>query len=172
MNATKATESIWIKLHIHPQRYLICSIYHPPDKYDFYDKWKIILDSIWIKRKNIIVMRDLNSDLLLRGKTNEQVYYELRLLKILNPFGMKNVIKSGTRINEDTATTIDLIIVSDTSKILNSGTFELAISDHKLVFATLKLRRYNPVQYSKKFATTKIWIKLNFKGHLNEFPGG
>ena len=134
-----------------------------PKKYDFYDKLKMILDSIWIKRKNIILMGDLNSDLLFRGKTNEQVYYGRCLLKVLNPFGIKNVIKSETRITEDTATTINLIIVSDTSKILNSGTFDLAISDHKLAFATLKLCRYNPVQHSKKFATTKIWIKLNLK---------
>ena len=150
------------------------SIHLPPDKYDFYDKLKLILDSIWIKRKNIILMGDLNSDLFFRVKAIKHVYYGRRLLKILNPFGMKNVIKSTTRITEDTATTIDLIIVSDTSKILNSGTFELAISDHKLVFATLKLCRYNPhpIQYSKRFATTKILIKLNFKGHLNEFPGG
>ena len=47
INATKATESVWIELH--SQRYLIGSIYRPPDKYDFYDKLKIILDSIWIK---------------------------------------------------------------------------------------------------------------------------
>ena len=71
INATKATESVWIELHIHSQRYLIGSIYRPPDKYDFYDKLKIILDSIWIKSKNIILMGDLNSDLLFRGKTNE-----------------------------------------------------------------------------------------------------
>ena len=133
MNATKATESVWIELHIHSQRYLIGSIYRPPDKYDFFDKLKITLDSIWIKRKNIILMGDLNSDLLFRGKTNEQVYYGRSLLKILNQFGMKNVIKSATRTTEDTATTIDLIIVSDTSKILNSGTFEMSSSDHKLV---------------------------------------
>ena len=150
----KATESVCIELHIHSQRYLISSIYRPPDKYDFYDKLKIVLDSIWIKRKNIILMGDLNSDLLFSGKTNEQVYYGRRLLNILNPFGMKNVIKVATRLTEVTATTIDLIIISDTFKILNSGTFELAISDHKLVFATLKLRRYN--QYSKKFVTTKF----------------
>ena len=96
LNATKATESVWIELHIHSQRYLIGRIYRPPDKYDFYDKLKIILDSIWIKCNNTILMGDLNSDLLFRGKTNEQVYYGRRLLKILNPFGMKNVIKSAT----------------------------------------------------------------------------
>ena len=66
MNATKATESVWIELHIHSQRYLMGSIYRPPDKYDFYEKLKIVLDSIWIKRKNIILMGDLNSDLLFR----------------------------------------------------------------------------------------------------------
>ena len=92
MNATKATESVWIELHIHSQRYLIGSIYRPLDKYDFFNKLKITLDSIWIKRKNIILMGDLNSK---------------RLLKILNPFEMKNVIKSATRTTEDTATTID-----------------------------------------------------------------
>ena len=75
INATKATESVWIKLHIYSQRYLIGSTYSPPDKYDFYDKLKIILDSIWIKRKNVILMGDLNSDLLFRGKTNERVCY-------------------------------------------------------------------------------------------------
>ena len=66
---------------------------------------------MWIERKNIILMGDLNSDLLFRGKTNEQVYYGRRLLKILNPFEMKNVIKAATRINEDTATAIDLMII-------------------------------------------------------------
>ena len=89
MNATKATESLWVELHMHSQRYLIGSIYHPPNKHDFYDKLKIILDSIWIKHKTIILRGDLNSDLLFRVKTNEQVYYGRRLLKILNPSGMK-----------------------------------------------------------------------------------
>ena len=170
MNATKVTESVWIELHIHSQRYLIRSIYRLPDKYDFYDKLKIILDSIWIKCKDIILMGDLNSDLLFRGKINEQVYYGKCLLKILNPFGMKNVIKSATRITEDTATTIDLIIVSDTSKILNSGTFDLAISDHKLVFATLKLRRYNLRSVLREVRDYKNLDKTEFQRSFERVP--
>ena len=85
---------------------------------------------------------------------------------------MKNVIKSATRITEDTGTTIDLIIVSDTSKILNSGTFELAISDHKLVLATLRLRRYNPRPVLKEVCDHKNLDKAKSQGYLNEFPGG
>ena len=117
-------------------------------------------------------MGDLNSDLLFRGKANEQAYYGRRLLKILNPFRMKNIIKTATRITEDTATTIDLIIASDTSKILNSGTLNWQFQIISLYLLLSNSEDITPVQYSKKFATTKIWIELNFKGHLNEFPGG
>ena len=115
-------------------------------------------------------MGDLNPDLLFRGKTNEQIYYGRRLLKILNPAGMKNVIKSAIRITEDTATTIDSIIVSDTSKILNSGTFELAIPDHKLVFATLKLCRYNPRPVLKEVRDYKNLEKTEFQRSFERVP--
>ena len=85
---------------------------------------------------------------------------------------MKNVIKSTTRITEDTATTIDLIIVSDTSKILNSGTFEyiLAISDHNLAFATLKLRRYSPRPVLKEVRDYKNLDKIEFQRSFERVP--
>ena len=108
-------------------------------------------------------MGDLNWDLLFRGRTNKQVYYGRCLLKILILFGMKNITKSATRITDDMATTIDLIIASDTSKILNSGTFELAISDHKLVFATLKWHRYNPCPVLKEVHDHKKLDKSEFQ---------
>ena len=71
INAAKDMESVWIDLHIHSQRYLIGGLYRLPDRYDFYDKLKIILTSIWTRRKNIILLGDLNSDLLFRGKTSD-----------------------------------------------------------------------------------------------------
>ena len=146
------------------------SIYRPPDKYNFYDKLKIIMDSIWIKHKKIILMGDLNCDLLFRGKTNEQVYYGRCLLKILIPFGMENITKSATRITDDIATTINLIILSDTSKIFNSGSFELAISDHKLVFATLKQHRYNPCPVLKEVHDRKKLDKTEFQRSFERVP--
>ena len=149
---------------------MISGTHPPPNKYDFYDKLKIILDSVWIKPKNIILMGDLNSDLLFKGKTNKQVCYGRCLLKILNPFGMKNITKSATRITEDTATTIDLIIVRDTSKTLNSGTFELTVSDYKVVLATLKLRRYNPRPVTKEVCDYKSLDKTEFQKSFEQVP--
>ena len=98
MNATKATVSVWIELHHHSQRYLIGSIYRPPDKYDFHDKLKTILDSIWIKCKNIILMGDLNSDLfVVQGKDQRTGLLQETPTETFNPFGMKNVIKFATQ---------------------------------------------------------------------------
>ena len=73
-------------------------------------------------------------------------------------------------MTENTATTIDLIIVSDTFKILNSGTFELAISDHKLVFATLKLHRYNPHPVLKEVRDYKNFDKTEFQRSFERVP--
>eukprot|EP00112_Aurelia_sp_Birch-Aquarium-sp1_P014094 Seg3016.2 transcript_id=Seg3016.2/GoldUCD/mRNA.D3Y31 product="hypothetical protein" protein_id=Seg3016.2/GoldUCD/D3Y31 len=61
------TESVWMDLYVHSQHYLIAGIYRPPNRLDFYDKLKNILETIWIKRKNIILLQDLNSDVLFRG---------------------------------------------------------------------------------------------------------
>ena len=83
---------------------------------------------------------------------------------------MKNVINAATRITEDTATTINLITVSDTSKILNSLNFELTISDHKLVFATLRLRRYNPRPVLKEVRDYKNLDKTEFQRSFERVP--
>ena len=57
-------------LIVSSQHYLIADIYRPPDRADFYDKFKDILEKIWIKRKNIILLGDLNS-LAFQGETTE-----------------------------------------------------------------------------------------------------
>ena len=99
---------------------MIAGIYRPPNRADFYDKLKDILDEIWIKRKNIVLLVDFNSDLLFRGKLPKQIYYGKRLLKVINQFSLQNIIKTPTRIEDNTETIIDLIIVSNADKVLRS----------------------------------------------------
>ena len=131
-------------LIVSSQHYLIADIYRPPDRADLNDKFKDILEKIWIKQKNIILLGDLNSDLLFKGNLPSQIYYGKRLLKVINQLSLKNIIKAPTRIDDITETIIDVIIVSNTDKILTSGTFQQAISDHKLVYAVLNIKRDNP----------------------------
>ena len=156
----RSTESVWMDLLIDSQHYLFTGIYRPPNRADFYDKLKDILDKIWIKRKSIALLGDFNSDLLFRGKLPKQIYYEKRLLKVRNQFSLQNIIKTPTRIQDNTKTIIDLIIVSNVDKILRSGTFEPAVSDHKLFYAVINLRRSNPRQTIK---TVRDYKSLNLE---------
>ena len=94
-----------------------------------------------MKRNNILILGDLNSDLLFRGKTPEDTYLGRKLLKVLNSFNMKNIINKPTRITADSSTIIDLIITSDKSKIKSQGCYDTGISDHDIVYAILNLYR-------------------------------
>ena len=86
-------------------------------------------------------MGDLNSDMLFKGKAEEEKYLGRRLKKILTTYSLKNVIKEPTRIAENTQTLIDLIIASHLENINVTGVSHLGISDHSLVYANLRMRR-------------------------------
>ena len=85
-------------------------------------------------------MGDFNADLL------SESYSELnsegkRFSKILASFDLHNVIAQPTRITSSSNTLIDLVITSNTSKIVNSGVYDPGMSDHCLVFAVVKFKR-------------------------------
>ena len=93
-----------------------------------------------MRRKNILLMGDFNADLL------SESYSELnsegkRFSKILASFDLHNVIAQPTRITSSSNTLIDLVITSNTSKIVNSGVYDPGMSDHCLVFAVVKFKR-------------------------------
>ena len=102
-----------------------------------------MLETISSSRKNIIIMGDLNSDLLCRGRTTEESYLGRHLQCILSTYGLKCVIKEPTRISENVQTLIDLIIVSNPDKVTNTGVSHLGISDHSLVYANVQRERKN-----------------------------
>ena len=137
----KEIEAIWIEIHLCSQRLMIGTVYRPPDDSEFYSNFQTSLEKIWSERTNVLILGDLNSDLMLYGKPEEEKYLGRKLLKVLNNFNYKNIIKRPRRLTDSTKTIIDLIITSDTSKVLKSGVFDYSIADHKLIYAVLKLRR-------------------------------
>ena len=94
-----------------------------------------------MKRNNILILGDLNSDLLFRGKAPKDTYLGRKLLKVLNSFNMENIINKPTRITADTSTIIDLIITSANQKIKSHGCYDTGITDHHIVYAVLNLYR-------------------------------
>ena len=57
---------------------------------------------------------------------------------------MQNVVKEPTRLTLETKTLIDLIVTTKPELINIKGVLPLGISDHNLIYATLKLRQKRP----------------------------
>ena len=67
-------EGIWINVNSQSQIWLVACVYRPQDKYLFHSLFYETLEKVWLTRKNLLVMGDLNSDMLFKGKAEEEKY--------------------------------------------------------------------------------------------------
>ncbi len=167
---TEGLEMIWLEIKLCSQRLLIGCVYRPPDVSTFYEKFQVVLENIWATRKNILITGDFNSDMLLRNQSEVEKYLGKKLKNILGNFGLKNVIKSPTRITDTTKTIIDLIIVSDLTKLQCSGVLDYQIADHKFVYAVLKLRKKNMRPAIRTVKNYKKFDQERFRQELSNTP--
>lgn len=85
-----------------------------------------------------IILGNFNTDVL--KHTNTCVLVK-SLNNVLNFMNVTQLITEPTRCTVSSATAIDFILVSDSSRILQSGAVRIGISDHYLTFCSMKLRR-------------------------------
>ena len=111
----------------------ICCIYRPPDFGGFYDIFRPILERISVNRKNVIITGDFNSNMLDNFGNGKKFKDPLQLA------GFNNIIKSPTRVTENSSTVIDLICTNNPTKIISSGVIDICIADHKFIYSSFKL---------------------------------
>ena len=163
-------EGVWINVLCQSQTWLVACIYRPPDNGAFFDAFNKVLEKVWMKRKNILLLGDFNSDFLFRGKTKEQIANGKRLKRIFSAYGLKNIVKEATRISETTQTLIDLIALSDISKITSHGVAHLGISDHSFIYANLQMRRKKSKLEAKIITSYKNFDEEKFKSDIQAAP--
>ena len=82
---------------------------------------------------------------------------------------MQNVVTENTRVTPTSSSLLDLIVTTREDLINSSGVFPLGISDHHLVYATMRLKNKRPTKYVK----TRNYKKLNldnFRRDLETVP--
>lgn len=73
---------------------------------------------------------------------------------------MQNMIKEATHITPSTETLIDVIATNKPEFVRTTGEFPLGVTDHSLVYATLRLKR-------KRWPPTVITVR-NFEQFNSE----
>ena len=91
-------------------------------------------------------MGDFNCDLLstLDNPRPDVQNKTRKLLDLFEQFDMQNIVDEPTRLTPQAKTLIDLIVITRPGLINIKGVLPLGISDHCLIYASLKLRKGRP----------------------------
>ena len=79
---------------------------------------------------------------------------------------MHNMIQEATRSTMSSRTVLDLIVTTTKDLISSSGVFPLGISDHHLIYATIRLKNKRP---PPKFIKTRNFKKMNVEKFKHDF---
>ena len=134
---------------------------------NFFENFRVVLEKSWLKTGSIFLLGDLNC-CLLKTDPNDNIstsYKAKKLMETFDDFNLQNVITEPTRITSTTESLIDLIVITKTNMIRKSGVLPLGISDHCLVYATLKLKCTRP---SPKIVRSRNFKKYNFHDFRND----
>lgn len=63
-NADQELEAVWLNITIRSHSTLIGCLYRPPKSTTFFNSLHALLNRIWIKRKNVILLGNFNSNLI------------------------------------------------------------------------------------------------------------
>ena len=144
-------------------------IYSP----NFLTNLQEVIEKAWMKTNNIVLLEDLNCNLL--GVNECSSFSDLQtktrnLLHIFYAFNIQNVTKEATRITPSTETLIDMIATNKPELVRRSGVLPLGITDHSLVYVTLRLKRKRPPPTDITVRNYKQFNTENFKADMEQTP--
>ena len=123
-------------------------VYKPPHQTGFIEKITANFNSLNVADTEMYVLRDLNINVLQNSKyileNTKNITKNFpditadakKYIEFCQTFGLKQLIHSPTRITCNTSTLLDHIITNTSEKVSQSGTIDIALSDHQLIFCT------------------------------------
>ena len=132
-------ETCWVEVNRQKcKRLFVGCVYRPPNVcFDsFIDQLNNLLTELPADSE-IIVLGDFNVDFLAR-KSDPACKLKRQLQQFALNNDLKQLIITLTRICEQTGTAIDLVFVNNSHRIVESGVIHSTISNHSVVFCTMK----------------------------------
>ena len=130
-----------MEIEINKIKILVGVLYKSPSvRYGVFNEIFEAIAYLTTKYDHCVLLGDFNIDQL---KTDSPAFKFFQN-NILQPLSLTQVVKSPTRITEDTCTLIDLIIVNSPNNVKFVGTTDCSgISDHKMVYCSYSLKNLN-----------------------------
>ena len=120
---------------------LVLAWYRPPsDTFETFEKMEKIVSYLDKESKEFILLGDTNCDFGNKEKDHLTDNNPKLLSNIYNIYGLKQLIEDPTRATSSSSTIIDHIATSCNSNIIESGVYEVSMSDHYMVYC---IRNFN-----------------------------
>ena len=122
-----------------------------------------------IDRCDLIILGDMNVDLLLKP-----AYGCKQIMQILHNFmrslDLSQIKTEPTRIAETSESLIDVILVNNQHRIVDSGVVSLSVSDHSLIYCVLKAGVPKAKRRTIEYRSFKRCDENAFIQELNNVP--
>ena len=161
-------ECLWVEVKRPKCRSLtLCCSYRPGDQNidDFILCLNDALNKIDADHSDFVLAGDLNVDY-----STKKNHLRHKLEEFASNQGLSQIVDKPTRATENSSTTIDLIFVNNSHRIVQSGVLDSSISDHNVVFCTIKggVKKLPPKVF--EYRCFKNYDKEAFLEDLNNVP--
>ena len=135
---TGEIEAIWIEvIQKNSKSFVVGSVYRPPDSSQYLPTNfnNLLADALIAVNeafKEVIMLGDINANYFDKNSCKE-------LKCVLSSNGFKQLVKSPTRVTQDTSTLIDVILTTREENIAKTTVTPLSLSDHDSIGCVRKL---------------------------------
>ena len=157
-------DGIWIEIFPDSTKsFVFCVAYRPPDTSEYLPKefTTKLCQKVKIvnkEKKDVIIMGDLNSNYL-----EKEDRFRMKEMFMVNAFSQ--LIEKATRITEDTATLIDVVLTNNPLNVSNTVNIPASLSDHNLIGC---IRKMNSLRYQPERITCRDFKNYDVNTINNE----
>ena len=162
-------ECLWIELTRSKCRpILICCAYRAPvfDFANFISDLEISMEKVNLDKCDFVLLGDFNANMLLFSRKKEKG----ELKKIAISHDLTQLITEATRVTETSRTLLDVILVNNDHRIIDSGVVPVPLSDYYLVYCILKAGVMKAPPKTIEYRSYKNFDVNTFLADLNSVP--
>ena len=157
--STDLAEMLWVEVSTKKAKIAVGVFYKPPKiPHACFEKVFDNLLYIYTKYQNTILLGDFNVNMLVPDSPEVNSLNNF----IIEPFDLKQLIKTPTRITQSSRTLIDLILVSREENVLFSGCCDApGISDHHFTYMAYNIKKE---KFKPQIIRSRVFKNFDFEG--------
>ena len=155
-------EMLWVEVSSNKSKIAVGVFYKPPKiPYACFERVFDSLLFIYSKYQHTILTGDFNVNVLNQDSLDTKALNNF----IIEPFDLKQLITTPTRITKNTSTLIDLILVGRQENVLFSGCCDApGISDHHFTYVAYNIKKEKA---KPQIIRTRVFKNFDFEGFNN-----